>query len=304
VSVVAVVATFRRPRELTRLLDSLAGVDAIVVCDNAASAEVRAAVERIPGGHYLAPEKNLGCGGGLRLAEVHAWKVEGHRLTHLLVLDDDAVLSPDTVSTLCAALQREQAQVAYPLVLGADGRPGWLPGLRRRSQHRLGRTPMEVAEYRARLGAEFADFDWAQGICLLATRAAVETTGFHRDDFWVRGEDLDFTLRLTAQGRGIFVPGITVQHLPPESPTPADARAEYLRHAAMVQNIAFLAFTQRHGHRIRHSVPGASLRFLRTWGARALPDLFTALGRGARGEPAGDGTDHTFRQRFDELASH
>jgi GT2 family glycosyltransferase len=301
-SIVAVVATFRRPRELARLLGSLADVDAIVVCDNSARAEVRDIVEAAPvPAHYLAPGENLGCGGGLRLAEEYAWKIAGNRFTHLLVLDDDTILAANTVAELHAALEREKAVAAYPLVIGPDSRTGWLPGLRQRAQHRLGRTSMDVAEYRAQFGTAFADFDWAQGICLLATRAAVEATGFHRADFWVRGEDLDFSLRLTAHGRGVFVPGVVVQHIPPENSAPADRRAEYLRHAAMVQNIAFLALTQPHGRRIRSSIPGASGRFVRTWGWRAWPDLITALRRGARGEPAGCGSGRTFRQRFDEL---
>jgi GT2 family glycosyltransferase len=300
--VVAVVATYRRPRELARLLASLVGVDEVVVCDNSASGEVRGVVESAPcAAHYLAPGENLGCGGGLRLAEEHAWKIGGDPLTHLLVLDDDAVLAPDTVPALAAALEREKAVAAYPLVTGPDARTGWLPGLRDRTRHRLGKAPLGVSEYRARLGAEIADFEWAQGICLFATRAAVEVAGFHRADFWVRGEDLDFSLRLTAHGRGIFVPSVIVQHLPPAIATPVQDAAEYLRHAAMVQNIAFLALTLPYGRRIRGSLPGASLRFLRLWGMRALPDLFRALRRGSCGEPAGCGAGRTFRQRFDEL---
>jgi GT2 family glycosyltransferase len=308
-SIVAVTATCRRPRELARLLASLAGVDEIVVCDNAACAEVRGVVAGAPlRTHYLAPGENLGCGGGLRLAEQHAWQVAGATLTHLLVLDDDAVLAPDTVPGLVAALAREQASAAYPLVLAADGRTGWLPGLEQRAAHRLGKTPREAAEYRASLaavdsaaGGRCPSFIWAQGICLLVARAALEQAGFHRDDFWVRGEDLDFSLRLTAQGRGIFVPEIAVRHLPPDAATTSRVAAEYLRHAAMVQNIAYLALTQPHGRRIRDSLPGTGLRFVRTWGLRALPDLCRALRRGSRGEPAGRGAGRTFRRRCDEL---
>jgi GT2 family glycosyltransferase len=309
-NVVAVTATCRRPRELARLLASLAGVEEIVVCDNSACPEVREVVAAAPlRAHYLAPGENLGCGGGLRLAEQQAWKVSDGRLTHLLVLDDDAVLSPDTVPGLATALEQEQASAAYPLVLAPDGRTGWLPGLENRAAHRLGQTPREAAEYRACLAALAPQarawhppFVWAQGICLLVTRAALEGAGFHRNDFWVRGEDLDFSLRLTAQGRGIFVPETTVQHWPPPNASPAHAAAEYLRHAAMLQNIAFLALTQPHGRRVRRSLPGASLRFVRMWGLRALPDLWRALRRGSQGEPAGRGAGRTFRRRFDEIA--
>jgi GT2 family glycosyltransferase len=64
-------------------------------------------------------------------------------------------------------------------------------------------------------------FTWAQGVALLVTRRAIEVAGFHSNDFWVRGEDLDFSLRVTAGGRGIFVPRAVVEHLPPETSDPA-----------------------------------------------------------------------------------
>jgi GT2 family glycosyltransferase len=292
--IVAVTATYQRPRELARLLASLDGVESIVVCDNSASAEVRAVVAAAPlATHYLAPQENLGCGGGLRLAEEQAWQTTGGNFTHLLVLDDDAVLKPDTLVQLTS----ESADAAYPLVLGPNGGTGWLPGLKNSTQHRLGRESLPPAEYRNRLGAPTAEFDWAQGICLLARREAVEAAGYHRADFWVRGEDLDFSLRLTARGRGVFVASAEAEHLPP--PAGADGKAEYLRHAAMVQNIAYL-ITQPHGAPIRGSIAGASLRFLRTWGAPL--DLLRALWRGlVRREPAGTGEGRTFRRRFEEL---
>ncbi len=302
--IVAVVATHRRPRELARLLASLDGVESVVVCDNSASDEVRAVVESAPlSAHYLEPGTNLGCGGGLRLAEEHAWKITGGNFTHLLVLDDDAVLQPGTVAQLAEMLDREHADAAYPLVLGPDGCVGWAPGLKDRALRRLERERLTPDEYRTRLGATVVEFAWAQGICLLVRRAAVEAAGFHRTDFWVRGEDLDFSLRLTARGRGVFLPAVEVQHLPPGSTAPADQRAEFLRHAAMVQNIACLALREPHGATIRGSIAGASLRFVRTWGVRACPDLLCALWRGARGEPAGAGAGRTFRQRFDELTA-
>jgi GT2 family glycosyltransferase len=302
--VVAVVATFRRPKELARLIGSLAGVESMVICDNSADGEIRkiAASSGVPA-YYLSPGTNLGCGGGLRLAEEHAWKITNGQLTHLLVLDDDAVLAPDTIPALCASLDRENAVAAYPLVLGEDGRVGWLPGLHDRHRHRLGKRSMLPGEYRSRLGVAVDDFVWAQGVCLLVRREAIAAVGFHRADFWVRGEDLDFSLRLTAHGRGIFVPSVEVFHLPPPVPA-AHGEAEYLRHAAMLQNIAYLGFCQPHGVRIRGSLAGASLRFVRTWGAHSLADLWRAIWRGTIcRQPAGQGEGRTFLQRFHEIVA-
>jgi rhamnopyranosyl-N-acetylglucosaminyl-diphospho-decaprenol beta-1,3/1,4-galactofuranosyltransferase len=301
--VVAAVATFRRSRELARLLSSLHGIEHVIVCNNASDPEVRTVCEKaMVSTTCLDSSENLGCGGGLRLAEEEAWKRFGDRLTHLLVLDDDAVLEPDTVPRLVEVLERERAAVVYPLVTGADGLVGWTPGLKDPLRHKLGGFPMPVSDYRKSFAGNVAEFDWAQGICLLAKRESVDASGFHRADFWVRGEDLDFSLRLTANGRGVFTTEIVVKHLPPESSPVNSAPVDYLRHAAMVQNIAYLGIRQPHGRRIAKSLAGASRRFVTMWGIQSVTDLFSAIWRGGiLAEPAGKGNGRTFQQRFQEL---
>src|ERR1700730_3909416 len=110
-AVAALIATYRRARELQRLLQSLAqlngGLAAVIVVDNGGSEEVRALVEKTyAGAHYLNPGTNVGCGGGLKLAEEHALQMRGAGLTHLLILDDDAVLPPGTLAALAEAMER------------------------------------------------------------------------------------------------------------------------------------------------------------------------------------------------------
>jgi GT2 family glycosyltransferase len=305
-SVAALVATYRRPRELARLLDSLAmierGLTTVIVVDNGASAETEAVVNaaRCPA-QYVNAGRNLGCGGGLRLAGERA--LADARVTHLLILDDDAILPPETLTQLGAALEREHADLAYPLVVDEGGRIGWLPGFPRSARelrHAEGLTP-EI--FRARFGNEPREFIWAQGICLLVTRRAVEAAGLHRDDFWVRGEDLDFSLRLTARGRGIHVSGIVVQHLPSaDGDATVSGAGTFLKHCAMLQNIAYLALRQPHGRRIAWTLGPNLRRFLRLWSWRALGDALRAFWRGVvRAEPAGRGTGETFRARFEKL---
>ena len=306
-SVAALIATYRRPRELQRLLQSLAqvdgGIDAVIVVDNEGSEEVRALVEKTyAGAHYLNPGANVGCGGGLKLAEEHALQMRGAGLTHLLILDDDAVLQPGTLTALAGAMERERADLAYPLVTGERGRVGWLPGLAQRIPERGDAFDGTPEEFRARFGDGPRDFTWAQGICLLVALGAVERLGPHRDDFWVRGEDLEFSLRLTAQGRGILVPIAAVQHLPPSENTGLSREAEYLKHCALLQNIAFIGFRLPHGRRIAWTLGGALRRFARLWSWRGFADACRASWRGAvLGEPAGADSGKTFRARFTAL---
>jgi GT2 family glycosyltransferase len=306
-SVAALIATYRRPVELERLLFSLAqvksGLVAVIVVDNEGSEAVRALIEKsYPGAHYVSPGRNAGCGGGLRLAEEYALRLQGENCTHLLILDDDAVLPPDALDGLAEAMAREKASLAYPLVTDARGRIGWLPGLAQRTPELRDSFDGTPEDFRRRFGAEPRDFVWAQGICLLVARDALEQAGPHRGDFWVRGEDLEFSLRLTARGRGILVPAVAVQHLPPPENTVLSREAEYLKHSALVQNIAFIGFRLPHGRRIAWTIAGALRRFFRVWSWPAIGDAGRALWRGAvRGEPAGTGAGQTFRARFDAL---
>lgn len=305
--ITALVATYRRPRELARLLESLGKLERplerIVIVDNAGCEQTRAAVAAAPcPAELIVPGQNLGCGGGLRRAGEEAVRLPGESATHFLVLDDDAVLQPGTLEALLRAMEAHGAEAACPLVLGPGGTLGWLPGLAtRRVQHAADAQPTPEA-FRAALGSDPLPFVWTQGICLLVTRRAVEACGWHRDDFWVRGEDLDFSLRLTARFQGLLVPEAVCEHLPPPAATPLSSRAEYLRHAAMVQNVACLGLRLPHGRRIAWTIPSVVLRFLRMWGLGALPDAARALLRGAgRCEPAGRGAGETFFARFQAL---
>jgi GT2 family glycosyltransferase len=270
-----------------------------VVTDNGRSDDTRSVVEAAgSAAHYLAPESNLGCGGGLRLAGERAVEIVGEQFTHFLFLDDDAVIAPDTIERLATAMQAAGADLAYPLVVAADGHVGWTPGvigLSRQIERAPGLTP---EEFRERFGSEPRAVSWSQGICLLVTRRAIEARGWHRGDFWVRGEDLEFSLRMTAGAVGVFVPAAVVQHLPPEETPGVSREAEYLKHCALVQNIAFVGLRLPHGRRIAWTLAGALRRFFRLWKSPALADAARALWRGAvLAEPAGAGSGRTFRMR-------
>ncbi len=294
-AVVAVIATCRRAPELQRLLDSLAriprGLLGVVVVDNGADDATRQAVAASALAiEHLPQSRNLGCGGGLAAGERAAVARFGPAFTHLWILDDDAVVELEALEILVAAMERAGAGVAHPLVVDSAGRVGWSPGLLDRRKQRALRDPLTPAQYAARCGLEPVPFSWSQGIALLVTRPALEAVGFHRDDYWVRGEDLEFSLRLTARFPGIYVPAARVRHLPPEGDPIAARAAEYPKHRAMLQNIAYTALRLPHGRRIARTIPSNWLRFLRTWGwtPHVMGDAFAAFFRGAIfGEPAG-----------------
>lgn len=292
--VVAATATYGRPAELARLVHSLAQVSpalhGAVVVDNAAQPETVAVAKSSAFPiHRIASDRNLGCGGGLALAEKTIFQVFPE-FTHIWILDDDAVVVPNALDVLLDAMEREKAEVAHPLVVAADGFLGWFPGLLDKEKFRAIRRRQTPEEFVARCGADPIRFSWSQGIALLVTRRAFEDVGFHRDDYWVRGEDLEFSLRITHRGRGIYVPRACVEHLPPKEVEASTGAVEYAKHRAMLQNLAYTSFRQPHGRPLARTIPGNWLRFVRTWGWRAgvVADAALTLARGAfLGLPAG-----------------
>lgn len=306
--VVAVTATFRRPAEIARLLAALekstVALHGIVVVDNAGDAPTREAAARstIPL-RCVDAGGNLGCGGGLRLGEETALR-EFPALTHLWILDDDTVPEPGTLAKLLDAMKDADAGAACPQASDAEGRLNWFPGLRDRAVFnvlRRSRTPEEFLEH---CGHRPESFTWATGVALLVTREAIERAGLHRADFWIRGEDLDFSLRITAVVRGIFVPAARIAHLPPGGGKVVDDFPERMKHAAMLQNCAFLFARTRHGRTLFKHWPGNAWRHLRRFGLHAGADIIIALALGAfAGRPAGAPRGDHFRLRLAAAAA-
>jgi len=304
--VVAIVATYRRPRELSRLLGSLreikSGLGAVIVVDNAGQPEIQTLVENEPGNAcYFAPGKNLGCGGGLHFGEEKAFALFKNEWTHIWILDDDTVVPPDAIEILTRAMRTESAEAACPMITNQRGHIGWFPGLLETKAFQAIRNLSTPGEYMAQCGSRSVPFWWSTGVSLLVSRRAILELGCHRSDYWVRGEDLEFTLRISAQFKAIFVPGITVQHIPPEdSSTQNSRKSEYLKYAAMLQNLWYTSLYLPHGRRLMRTIPGNYLRFLKAGSFSSLIKAIHAFWLGAViGKPAGAERGDFFRRRND-----
>lgn len=269
-AVVAVVATYQRPVEVSALLESLARVGpalaGVVVTDNAGDEATRAALEA--GSlrtHRVVPEQNLGCGGGLARAEAKALELFAPAITHVWILDDDAVVEPDSLEKLLAALQSSGAGSACSAIIDVEGRIGWFPGLLDRERFAALKGRTTPAQFIARFGATPAPFSWCTGVSLLVKSEVLDEVGLHRSDYLIRGEDVEFSLRITAHARGVFVPDSVVHHLPPAADG-VDPTRNYLRHLYTLQNLAYTGVRVAHGRSLLRTFPGNWWRFFRAWG--------------------------------------
>jgi len=293
--VVAVTASFGRAPLLARLLDSLCAEQPAlmraVVVDNAGSASTAAVVRTAPiPTERLVPGRNLGCGGGVACGLQAA--LADPATTHVCIFDDDAHAAPRALPAMLAALAATGADAAVPLLADRRGRIGWFPGpLAQPAWNVIRRPGITPAEFRAQCGDTPREWNWAPWTVLLVTRRAVEAVGMPRDDFWFQGEDLEWTLRLTASFRGVLVPGALCRHEPPPAPDEASARLRvWLKQCSMLQNTAYTVTRLPHGRRARRHLPGNVWRFVLR--ARFTPaawrDATRALWLGAvRGIPAG-----------------
>jgi len=301
--VVVVVATYRRPGEVARLMASLSQsstpVHAVVMADNASDPETKTVMETAGGlHHYIASPQNLGCGGGLRLAEEAALQ-RFPDLTHVWILDDDVVVEPNTLGLLLEAMIAQNAGCACPQVLDDNGRRGWFPGLLDAEKFQLLCNQETPEAFLKKCGPEPIPFSWATGVSLLVTKETLLQSGFHRNDFWIRGEDLDFALRLTQFSKGVYVPTAFVKHLRPGADNPKSF-SERMKSAAMLQNCALLFSRTKHGRTLIKHWPGNVLFHTKNAGLMGLLDAMRAFYLGAvRGLAAGASGGNYFQRMLE-----
>ena len=298
--VVVITATYRRAEPLARMLASLepeATPMAVLVVDNADDPATAAVVEQARARleiTRLVPGKNLSCGGGLAFGERFALERYGERMSHLWMMDDDICLEPGALTRLLTAMRQEGAALACPMITHANGEIGWFPGLLEAPPFdalRKGqvRTPQA---YLQQFGPKPVPFSWATGVSLLMTREAFEEAGLHRTDFQIRGEDFEFSLRVSAKRKAIYVPDAQLTHYCFSGPfTPEAIASERQKQIAMLHNVAYIGCRLPHGRRIFRCLPGNLWRHCKNWGLSGLPEGLLAYWKGGvLGHPAGKDT--------------
>ena len=135
---------------------------------------------------------------------------------------------------------------------------------------------------------------------MLYTRRALENSGPFREDFWMLGEDLELSMRVSASLGGVFTAQSLVPHRPPPA-NPATARSAHrLKFLALLQNLSYLAFHSPHSAHLRSYLAGNFKRYVRTEGCGpgTLWDGWCAFYQGALcRQPAGTSAGARLRER-------
>ena len=239
--IVALVATRHRAPLLTRLLHSLAlqslRPTAAVICDNGPDPATADAVKNSPlPSRYLSSGKNLGFGGGLALAGQHALE-KFPSLTHLLVVDDDAILSPSDLATLLSSMKKHSAGSVAPFLVDSEGKLQEAPEPASWSLARAFRAVGQNLAAARALAPSGYPMAWCIGPCLLIDRYTWLRAGPPRSDMIAYGDDVEFSLRLSAAAPAWAEPSVAVIHAPPTATrSPSDMSSESLRESGNSTN--------------------------------------------------------------------
>jgi glycosyltransferase involved in cell wall biosynthesis/GT2 family glycosyltransferase len=200
-----VVVAYGSPAMVRDALAPLAGKYPITVVDNSSMPEIREVTE-LAGGRYLDPGRNGGFAAGVNHALAHR-QAPG---TDVLLLNPDAVVSPEDVATLQDALHaRPRVASVGPSQVDDDGVPArvvwpfpspaatWVEAV---GLARLRRTPPARS--------------FVIGSVLLLDARAVEDVGGFDERFFLYAEETDWAYRAVRRGwRHAEVPAARALHL-------------------------------------------------------------------------------------------
>lgn len=182
----------------------------VIVTDNASEdGTSRIVQEEFPQVYLIRSETNLLYGGGINLA---ARQATGR---NLIVLNDDALVSPHALEALCRFLDTHpQAGICAPRMLRPNGKGerlgGFFPSRKTETTRLLGMRRLLRAKIQSDLPFEV---DWVSGSCFAIRRRIAEEADYFDEGYPFYWEDVDLCYRVRALGWSVWLlPQIEVVH--------------------------------------------------------------------------------------------
>ncbi|MGH3135390.1 MAG: glycosyltransferase family 2 protein [Gaiellaceae bacterium] len=218
-SIAAVVVTYDALPWLEPCLDSLRGVETVVVDNGSRDGTVELVRERFPGVRLIEAEnRGLGAGWNIGLRETSS--------RYALLLNADAWLVEDALDRLVDfADTRPRAAVVGPRLLNQDGTlqrsvRGFPTLWRLATEYFFLRklapgTPALNAFYAGGFEHdEVRDVEVVMGACMLVRREAVDQVGYCDEDYFLFSEETDWCFRFRQAGwEVVFFPGAECVHV-------------------------------------------------------------------------------------------
>ena len=205
---VAVVLSYNGREDTLAALESLQGIEAVVVDNGSTDGSAEAVAERFPDVELIRTGVNLGFAGG---NNVGIRRALDRGADWVLLLNNDASVEPGLVDALAAAAEaRPDAGVLACKVLFAGSDRLWYAGagfdaVLGRSRHEGFSEPDRPDRLR--------DTTRATGAAMAVSRAAIEAAGLLDEELFLYAEDLEWSLRIREAGFAVvYVPDARVRH--------------------------------------------------------------------------------------------
>ena len=206
--VVAVVLSYNGREDTLAALESLRGIETVVVDNGSTDGSADAVAEVFPEVELVRTGVNLGFAGG---NNVGIRRALARGADWVLLVNNDATVEAGLVDALAAAAaSRPDAGVLACKVLFADSDRLWYAGagvslLLGRSRH--------GGFGKADAPGELEDTGRATGAAMAVSRAAIEAAGLLDEELFLYAEDLEWCLRIRKAGFAIvYVPEARVRH--------------------------------------------------------------------------------------------
>jgi GT2 family glycosyltransferase len=205
---VAVVLSWNGREDTLVALESLRGIETVVVDNGSSDGSADAVAERFPELQLVRTGVNLGFAGGNNVGIRRALDLGAD---WVLLVNNDATVEPGLVEALAdATAARPDAGVLACKVLFADSERLWYAGAG--FDPYLGRSRHRGFGERDEPGA-LGDTARATGAAMAVSRAAIEAAGLLDEEFFLYVEDLEWSLRIREAGFAVvYVPAARVRH--------------------------------------------------------------------------------------------
>ncbi len=203
--IVAVVVTFNRKEYLLRNIEALLGQEDaktdILIVDNASTDGTQEALAPYRDSGriiYYNTGENLGGAGGFHYGIRRAWEL-GYE--YFWLMDDDVCPYPDALSKLIQAHNDLGGEYGYlaGVVLWRDGTECRMNKLHPKAS---GAGPNEC----------YKELEFSTFVSLFLPRKTVEEVGLPIKEFFIWGDDVEYTMRITAKEPAYMVPESKVLH--------------------------------------------------------------------------------------------
>ena len=205
---VAVVLSWNGREDTLAALESLRGIETVVVDNGSTDGSADAVAERFPAVELVRAGLNLGFAGG---NNVGIRRALDRGADWILLLNSDATVEQGIVEALtAAAVARPDAGVLACKVLFADSDRLWYAGAG--FDPYLGRSRHRGFGKADRPGVA-ADTVRATGAGMAVSRAAIDAAGLLDEELFLYAEDLEWCLRIRDAGFAVvYVPDARVRH--------------------------------------------------------------------------------------------